>query len=476
MSLRARLLLAFAYVLVLVIVALEVPLALNLSKRVDAEIKSEAQGQTQLLAAGASGRLDDEAQLRALVESSEQDLGGRVIVVDEDGALLADSANPGARGGGADYASRPEIVRALGGEASQGERHSNELGEDLLFTAAPIIENGRPEGAVRVTQGVDAVDREVRNDIIALIGVGIVALLLGLAVAWLLAGSLAKPLRGLAASARRVARGDLDARAQVEGSTEQQEVATAFNDMTTRLGRSLRSQREFVANASHQLRTPLTGLRLRLEAAAAKSDDPQVRDELAAAEHETERLARLLAELLTLAGERERPEPQPVDVGDAAGGAFERWRRPARRSGHELIVDEGQPTEVCASPEDVAAMLDNLIENALRYSPAGGRVTLGWRSDGRRVRIGVEDEGPGIDADEGERVFERFYRGSASGGQDGTGLGLNVVEALAKRWDGEASLANRPEGGARAEIVLPAHSSLPAADQGLTEAGLGSER
>ena len=329
---------------------------------------------------------------------------------------------------------------------------------------------------MRVTQGVDAVDREVRNDIIALIGVGIVALLLGLAVAWLLAGSLAKPLRGLAASARRVARGDLDARAQVEGSTEQQEVATAFNDMTTRLGRSLRSQREFVANASHQLRTPLTGLRLRLEAAAAKSDDPEVRDELAAAEHETERLARLLAELLTLAGERERPEPQPVDVGDAAGGAFERWRRPARRSGHELIVDEGQPTEVCASPEDVAAMLDNLIENALRYSPAGGRVTLGWRSDGRRVRIGVEDEGPGIDADEGERVFERFYRGSASGGQDGTGLGLNVVEALAKRWDGEASLANRPEGGARAEIVLPAHSSLPAADQGLTEAGLGSER
>jgi signal transduction histidine kinase len=103
-------------------------------------------------------------------------------------------------------------------------------------------------------------------------------------------------------------------------------------------------------------------------------------------------------------------------------------------------------------------------------------VTIGWRSDGRRVRIGVEDEGPGIDADESERVFERFYRGSASGGQDGTDLGLNVVEALAKRWDGEASLTNRPEGGARAEIVLPAHSSLPAADQGLTEAGLGSER
>ena len=92
MSLRARLLLAFAYVLVLVIVALEVPLALNLSRRVDAEIESEAQNQAQLLAAGAQSRLDDRAQLQALVESSERDLGGRVIVVDDDGTLLADSA------------------------------------------------------------------------------------------------------------------------------------------------------------------------------------------------------------------------------------------------------------------------------------------------------------------------------------------------------------------------------------------------
>ena len=224
MSLRARLLLAFAYVLVLVIVALEVPLALNLSRRVDAEIKSEAQGQAQLLAAGAQGRLDDSTQLQALVESSaERDLGGRVIVVDEDGTLLADSADPGAAA--ADESHEPaRYQQALNGEASQGERHSQELDEDLLFTAVPIVDDGRPEGAVRVTQGVDAVNREVRNDIIALIGVGVVALLLGLAVAWVLAGSLAKPLRGLAASARRVAGGDLYARAEVEGSSEQKEV------------------------------------------------------------------------------------------------------------------------------------------------------------------------------------------------------------------------------------------------------------
>ena len=470
MSLRARLLLAFAYMLVLVIVALELPLALNLSRRVDAEIKSEAQGQAQLLAAGASGRLNDRAQLDSLVQRSARDLGGRVIVVDAQGDLLADSTEPG-RSDQASYASRPEIARALDGRPSQGTRRSESLGQDLLFTTVPVVVQGRRAGAVRITQSVAAVRREVRNDVIALIGVGAAVLLLGLAVAWFLAGSLAKPLRELASAARRVTRGDLDARAEVEGSTEQKEVAWAFNEMTGRLSGTLRAPREFVANASHQLRTPLTGLRLRLEAAELKSREPEVKRELVAAEHETQRLARLLSELLMLAGERERPAPQPVDVGEAAAAACVRWEGPAQRSDHELQVDEGEPAEVAASVEDVAAMLDNLIENALNYSPPGTEVTIGWRADGPSVRIAVADQGAGIDQHERDRLFERFYRGEASrGGAPGTGLGLSVVEALANRWEGEVRLGNRPQRGALAELVLPAHHALPKPDPQLERA------
>ena len=267
-----------------------------------------------------------------------------------------------------------------------------------------------------------------------------------------------------------MAGGDLDARAKVEGSAEQQEVATAFNDMTDQVGTTLRGQREFVANASHQLRTPLTGLRLRLEAAALKSRDPDVERELAAAEHETERLARLLSELLTLAGGGERPAAQPLDVSEVIDAACRRWQGPAERSEHELVVEPGPPAVVAASAEDLAAILDNLTENALNYSPPGTAVTLTWALDSDRVRLAVLDEGPGLDADEGERVFQRFYRGSASSnGAAGTGLGLAVVESLAARWGGEVALTNRPEGGARAEVVLAAVRALPKPDPELDE-------
>ena len=203
MSLRARLVVAFTYVLVLVIVALEVPLALNLSKRVDAEIKSEARGQAQLVATGAAGQMNEPLQLKRLVEESGQTLGGRVLVVDARGRVLADSAGPGT-GASATALARRSAPRS-GGRPTQGERHSDLLDEDLLFTAVPIASGGRTVGAVRVTESVDAVNDEQRNDVIALIGVGVVALLLGLVVAWLLAGSLANPLRGLARAARRVA-------------------------------------------------------------------------------------------------------------------------------------------------------------------------------------------------------------------------------------------------------------------------------
>jgi signal transduction histidine kinase len=461
MSLRTRLIAAFAYVLVLVIVALAVPLSLNLSKRVDAEVRAEAAGQAQLVAASAGGRLSDRAELDRLAARSSQSLGGRVVVVDARGRLLADSAGEGLES--VSYAGRPEIATALRGGTAQGERHSHDLNQDLLFTAVPVLTAGRTVGAVRVTQSVDAVNDEVRNDTLALVGVGAIALLLGLGVAALLAGSLSRPMRALAATARRIARGDLDARARVDGPAEQREVAAAFNDMTERLAQALAAQREFVANASHQLRTPLTGLKLRLEAAGLQARDPALERELAAAEREADRLAKLLDELLTLAREAERPATgTEIGLRAAAEAAEERWAGPAAQSGHTLRLAGGPEVRVLASAHDIAIVLDNLVENALNYSPEGSAVTIEWGAASGRARLAVLDEGPGVAPEEDGHLFERFYRGDAGRrGAPGTGLGLAIVAALARRWGGTARIVNRPEGGARAEVEL---SALPTAD------------
>jgi two-component system, OmpR family, sensor kinase len=457
-SLRLRLVAAFAYVLLLVIVAFEVPLALNLARRIDAEVKNDAASQAFVVAAGASGRMNEPDRLQRLARQAGTDLGARVLVVDGRGRVVADSGRTGI---GLAYGDRPEIRAALGGRSAQGERHSQTLGEDLLYTAAPVTNEGRTVGAVRVTQSVDAVDRRVRRSVLALTAIGASALVLGLALAWFLAGTLSRPLRKLADTARRVEEGDLDARAEITGATEQREVAHAFNDMTERLGVVLAAQREFVANASHQLRTPLTGLRLRLESAAAKAGSEELERELAAAEQEVERLARLLAALLTLAREGESPVPgRAVSLGSAAERAHERWAPRAEQRGQKLVLEDGKAVTACASEDDVAIMLDNLIENALHYSPPGTTVAVEWGNTGRDAYVAVLDDGPGIAPGEEQALFERFARGSAGkAGPSGTGLGLAIVQALAGRWRGSASLAPRPEGGTRAEVRLPVETT-----------------
>jgi two-component system, OmpR family, sensor kinase len=459
MSLRLQLLAAFAYVLLLIIVALEVPLALNLARRIDAEVKNEAAGQAFVVAAGASGRMKEPKQLADVLRKAGSDLGARVIVVNAPrGLLLADSTVGVTQRLPYATAARPELRTALRGVRAQGERHSDTLGQDLLYTAVPVTNNGHVVGAVRVTQDLAAVHHRVRRAILALIAIGAFALVLGLTLAWFLAGSLSRPLRKLAGTARRVESGDLDARAEVSGAKEQREVSAAFNDMTERLGTVLAAQREFVANASHQLRTPLTGLRLRLESARAKAGR-DAEPELEAAELEVERLARLLTSLLTLAREGDKPAAaRPLSLARAAERAYERWAGAAEQDGRELeVVGSGDAT-IAVSEEDLAILLDNLIENALRYSPT--RVAVDWGRDGNEAWLAVLDEGPGLAPGEETSLFDRFARGSAGNSRPGTGLGLAIVQTLARRWRGSASLANRIEGGTRAEVRFPVAATV----------------
>lgn len=439
--------------LLLALIALGVPLAVSLRDRVDSEVRSEARSQAEVVAATASELLDSGQRRgpRRLVGVSARSVRGRVILVDARGRVVADSA--GGFSAGSDYGDRPEVATALSGRSEQAQRHSETLGEDILATAVPVVHGRQTIGAVRITQSVAAVHRAVRNTILDLALLGGVVLLLGLAAGALVARRVAEPIRRLDVAAHRVAEGDLEARVEIEGSAEQRSLGATFNEMTARVQRLLRGQQDFVADASHQLRTPLTGLRLRLEGLRDRhSADPATARELEAAMREIDRLSHMVDELLVLsrAGERELPGER-VELEAAARRALERWRKEAgdRGIGLELLID-GPPGSTKCAFADLDRTLDALLENALRYSPSASSVQIACRPG----RIEVLDQGPGISP--GEPVFDRFFRGSAGRqGPAGTGLGLPIARELAREWGGEVELTNRDGRGARATMSMP---------------------
>ena len=252
MSLRGWQLAAFAYVLLLLLVAFESPLALNLSKRVNAEIEAEAVSQAQLVAASAAGHCSTTAFVGDLVRTAARSVGGRVIVVDRGGQrLVADSAGSGlartAYGSRRSWPRRcPAGSRRAGASATRSTRSCS--------TQPSVLDEGRRSERGADARSIDAVERR-STATLALVGLGLAALLLGLGVAWLvLRRDDPAAARAHALAARRVAAGDLNARGR-GGAREHREVARAFNDMTQRLGQSLVAQRDFVANAAHQLRT-----------------------------------------------------------------------------------------------------------------------------------------------------------------------------------------------------------------------------
>jgi signal transduction histidine kinase len=453
LSLRARLLAAFAYTLLVVIVALEVPLGSNLNKRVNAEVEAASAGQAQIIAATAVTQLGHPVAVRRTAGLAAQQLQGSVVIVDQHGKLLAESQGTVPAGSTVATTNRPELLAALGGRVSHDRRGSG--GAESLYTAVPIVRGGRTIGALDLGQGVKGVNSAIHDDIVALIGIGALALALGLGVAWILAGSIARPLRSLGEAARRRASGDVGARARESGSREQVEVAREFNQMADRLEAVLESQRAFVADASHQLRTPLTGLRLRLEAAGIKTSDPAVARELEAAEQETERLNQLVADLLELASSEQPAADEQADLSNAARDAVERWRGAASESRHEIVLQSDGETLVQVAPRELATILDNLVENAIKYSPRGSPVTIECGRQNGVASIGVVSVSGPLDEEVARRAFERFYRGG-NGRGDGTGLGLSIVAALVRRRGGRARLESVDKARVRAEVVLPA--------------------
>jgi signal transduction histidine kinase len=439
---------------VLAVVSLGVPLALSLRDRVNAEVHSQARSQAEVVAASSADLLipPSTGELEGVARSSGDSVRGRVLIVDASGRVLADSAGASTRG--SSYLSRPEIAAALRGRSVQTQRTSHTLNESILATAVPILRRGATVGAVRITQSVAAVQHAVAGTVTKLMLVAGTVLLLGLLAGGVIARQVALPLKRLESAARRIAGGDLSARAILEGSSEQRSLSASFNEMADRNQRLIGAQREFIADASHQLRTPLTALRLRLEEAGAAEPPAAVGAELAAGIAEVDRLAAIVDELLVLSRAEDRElAGERIVLAGAAARAVERWRAVADARGIALEQRPEEAGTAWCAVADLDRALDVLIENALSYSAAGGEVTI-VAGDGR---IEVRDRGAGLAPGEEELVFERFHRGQAGRqGLSGSGLGLAIARTLARAWHGEARLARRPGGGTVAVLEFPA--------------------
>jgi len=463
-SFRARLVLAAAYLLTAVVLALEIPLALNVDRRATSEFQSGVLGNAAILAArvadlvaASNGRTAvprPSAALERIVAGTPRADGERILVVDEGGRLLADTA--GRADVGTVYATgeRPELVEALLGRIDTRRRFSETLGEELLLVTVPVVDQAQVVGGVRVAASTAAVDASVRRSWLRLALIGVAVIAAGLALAWFLAGTVAGPVRRLVAAAGRLGHGDLDARASEGGPRELDTLARAFNRMAETLTANVAAQRGFVANASHQLRTPLTGLKLRLE--AIRSEGGEAAEQAAKADLEVDRLGALVDDLLELArASSSEPEGRSVDLGEQAARAVERWRTPAEQARQTLRLEATAATAgVWADPADVAHILDNLIENAVRYSPAGSDIVVTASSGRAGPYLSVSDNGPGIPPADRDRVFDRFYRG-ANGRRSGpgTGLGLAIVAELVERWNGRVRIVEGPE--TRIEASFP---------------------
>jgi signal transduction histidine kinase len=227
-----------------------------------------------------------------------------------------------------------------------------------------------------------------------------------------------------------------------------------FNATAARLDEILVEQQAFVADASHQLRTPLAALRLRLENLESDAP-PELQPRLAAARSETARLSRLSEALLALARAAGSVRvAEAIDVSTVATERVDAWSPMADDLGVRLVVEVPSRAGALAVPGAVEQILDNLLDNALEVAPEGSEVRVRISHAGRDVELHVLDAGPGLDEAQRRRAVDRFWRGPGAE-PGGTGLGLAIVARLAEASGGRPGLDPRPDGGLDAWVALP---------------------
>lgn len=360
--------------------------------------------------------------------------------------------------------SRAALEGGLSGRATFESARFRD-GSSFRLLSAPILFDGALVNIIQVGTSLRPVEEMLHRLVLVLLVSLPVALAVALGGGWFLAGRALRPVEAITLAARRIAAGDLTQRLTVAHSQDEiGRLSTTFNDMIARLEASFRQVRQFSADASHELRTPLTVMKGETELAlrrARPSEDYRL--VLESSLEEIDRMARIVDELLFLSradlGEV-RIESQPVRL-DAL---VEDVQRQAAVLGQEQDVQVSvgvvEPVTVQGDELRLRELLLNLVDNAVKYSRPGGKVTLALARDGATARLSVTDQGIGIPAEAQARIFDRFYRAddARAHAKKGTGLGLSICKWIVEAHHGRIEVQSTVGQGSKFTVVLPVTS------------------
>jgi two-component system, OmpR family, phosphate regulon sensor histidine kinase PhoR len=406
------------------------------------------------------------ARVRTMAEAA----GGRVTVVRSDGKVLTDSDADAARM--ENHRTRPELVQAFQGRVGWSERHSATLGVSFLYVAVPVA-----GGAIRIAVPLSEINRQVHQIRVKILASTALAFLPALLIAGILARVLSGRFTEVTSHAAQLARGNFRARLRKPGGSEFGQLVKTLNETAENLQHTVeqlerehaelekleRVRKDFVINVSHELRTPLASIQGYTETLIDGAiNDPEYNMRfLAIIRHNAERLARLTEDLLTLSRveqNRQKFEFETHFVNDLLRDALDLMRPISEKHQIALAIDPApeDATAWCDS-EAVSQILSNLLDNAIKYTPAGGKITVGGRPDGEFVEVFVRDTGIGIPAEDLPRLFERFYRVDKARSRElgGTGLGLSIVKHLVAAHDGATRVESEPNRGTTFFFTLP---------------------
>ena len=403
--------------------------------------------------------------------------GGRLLVVDMDAKVQYDTFDEqcGTR------LALAEIHTILDGElesdygfhqVQDGSQQAPSVfdpltGRDINSTwvgcfVSALVSGGRRTGALVMIASVqDTVDSltSMRDQMLGIFGI---ALAVVLVMAGIISSIVTKPVAELSAGIERMSEGDYSRRVHVPGKGEMAQLAAAFNQMSQQVHNLDEARNQFVSNASHELKTPLATMKILVESMIYQDDMPgELRQEfLTDINKEIDRLSSVVGDLLTLVhidSHKLRLRREMMIFADTVRESVKRLQPLAKKHGQEIVVEISDACEMFADPGKLAQVCYNIIENGIKYTPDGGKITVTLKRMGRDAVLEISDTGVGIPAEDVEHVFDRFYRVDKARSREtgGTGLGLSIVQQIVRLHAGSVTVQSEQGKGTTFIVQLP---------------------